>query len=277
MQKKEPARKKALLVKVLVAVFGSALVCFVLLGAPLWGVCLFLSLVAGLSAFELTKATGFVRQNYLIALSVLQAAGVVWAFAYELPASGWMFWMFGALALAFLPAVFSPRAATAQEGAAAVFASFAVPAVLSLFLVLCRLPDGRHTMLAPLVAAWSADSLALLGGMAFSRHKLNPRVSPNKTWEGFFCGVAGGALGMVIYALILRACGRPVSLWLFAALGAAGGMLGALGDLTFSAVKRSAGIKDFGTLMPEHGGALDRFDSVLFVLPLCAAVFPHVV
>ena len=136
-----------------------------------------------------------------------------------------------------------------------------------------QLENGRLLLLAPLVAAWAADSLALLGGMAFGKHKLCPRVSPNKTVEGFFCGIAGGAVGMLIYALILRACGHGVSLPLFIGVGAVGAVFGALGDLTFSAIKRSVGIKDFGTFMPEHGGVLDRFDSVLFALPVCVLAF----
>ena len=273
MKQASPARKKALLVKALVAVVGSAGSVCVLLMAPIWGVCIFLSVVAALAAYEFTTATRFVTHRYLVVLSVLHAVGVIWAAAYHLAPVWWGMWLFAAFALAFTPAVFTEKAADAQEGAAAVFAAFVPSGITALFLYLMQLENGRLLLLAPLVAAWAADSLALLGGMAFGKHKLCPRVSPNKTVEGFFCGILGGALGMLIYALILRACGHGVSLPLFIGVGAVGALFGALGDLTFSAIKRSVGIKDFGTFMPEHGGVLDRFDSVLFALPVCVLAF----
>ena len=273
MKQSSPARKKALLVKALVAVCGSAGSVCVLLMAPTWGVCIFLSVVAALAAYEFTTATRFVTHRYLVVLSVLQAVGVIWAAAYHLAPVWWGMWLFAAFMLAFTPAVFTEKAADAQEGAAAVFAAFVPSGITALFLYLLTLEGGRLLLLAPLVAAWSADSLALLGGMAFGKHKLCPRVSPNKTVEGFFCGIAGGAAGMLIYALILRACGHAAPLPLFIGVGAVGALFGALGDLTFSAVKRSVGIKDFGTFMPEHGGVLDRFDSVLFALPVCVLAF----
>ena len=267
------ARRHALLIKIIVAICGSALVAAILLLSPLWGICILLSIVAGGAAFELTVSTHWVTHRYLQALSILQATGVIWAFYFDLPPIGWLLWLFFAFLIAFTPAVFAEKAASAAEGAASLFAAFVIPAIQSLFLILFRLENGRIYLLVPLIAAWCGDSAALLCGMAFGKHKLCPRVSPNKTVEGFFCGIVGGALGMLIYGVILRTCGTDVSLPLFAAVGAVGALCGALGDLTFSAIKRSVGIKDYSSLMPEHGGILDRFDSVLFVLPLCAVWF----
>ena len=273
MKQSSNKRGGALAVKVIVAVCGSAMCAAILLKAPLWGICILLSVVTGGAAYELTAPTHFVTHRYLRILTVLQAIAVIWAIYAELPAVWWLLWIFCAFMLAFTPFVFTEKAAGAAEGAASLFASFIVPANTALFICLFRLENGRLLMLVPLIAAWCGDSLALLGGMAFGKHKLNPRISPNKTVEGFLCGIIGGALGMLLYGVILRACRHAVSLPVFSAVGAVGAACGALGDLTFSGIKRNVGIKDFGTFMPEHGGILDRFDSALFVLPVCTAAF----
>ena len=162
MKQSSPARKKALLVKALVAVCGSAGSVCVLLMAPTWGVCIFLSVVAALAAYEFTTATRFVTHRYLVVLTVLQAVGVIWAVAYRLPPVFWGVWLFSAFALAFTPAVFTEKAAGAHEGAAAVFAAFVPSGITALFLYLMQLPGGRVLLLSPLVAAWAADSPARL-------------------------------------------------------------------------------------------------------------------
>ena len=105
--------------------------------------------------------------------------------------------------------------------------------------------------------------------MFFGKHKLCPVISPNKTVEGAVGGVAATILFMIIYTLILRfAFHFRVNYFyaiLYAILGAAGSILG---DLTFSVIKRQAKIKDYGTILPGHGGILDRFDSTIVVAPL---------
>lgn len=122
------------------------------------------------------------------------------------------------------------------------------------------------------MAAFCSDALALFTGMALGRHKLAPLVSPHKTVEGAAGGLVGGMAGMAIFCLVYRAItGVNLGLPLCVALGLLGALLGELGDLSFSAVKRQYGIKDYGRLLPGHGGVLDRFDSVLFAAPvLCA-------
>ena len=86
--------------------------------------------------------------------------------------------------------------------------------------------------------------------------------------EGFFCGLAGGVLGMAIYGIVIHCIGHDVSWLSLLCFGLLGAAFGTVGDLFFSYIKREHGIKDFASIMPEHGGILDRFDSVVFVLPL---------
>ena len=133
---------------------------------------------------------------------------------------------------------------------------------------------GQFIVLLPLLAAWGADTCALFAGMLFGKHKLAPVVSPKKTVEGAVGGVVGGAVLVLIAALMMNALmGLEVPVWAALALGAAGAVLGEVGDLSFSVIKRQTGIKDYGHIFPGHGGVLDRFDSVLFVAPFAEILF----
>jgi CDP-diglyceride synthetase len=122
-----------------------------------------------------------------------------------------------------------------------------------------------------LIATVMNDTFAYFGGVLFGKHKMNPRVSPKKTWEGFFLGWFFGTALSLTFGLVLDACGYPllptltIDRWYYILiLSLALPLLADLGDLAFSLVKRSFGIKDFGTLLPGHGGILDRIDSVIF-------------
>ena len=133
---------------------------------------------------------------------------------------------------------------------------------------------GQFIVLLPLLAAWGADTCALFAGMLFGKHKLAPVVSPKKTVEGAVGGVVGGAVLVLIAALIMNALmGLEMPVWAALVLGAAGAVLGEVGDLSFSIIKRQTSIKDYGHIFPGHGGVLDRFDSVLFVAPFAEFLF----
>lgn len=127
-----------------------------------------------------------------------------------------------------------------------------------------RLEAGSPWMLfIPLSVCWAGDSAAYFAGVAFGRHRLAPAISPAKSWEGFFAGMAASMGGAVLAGTC--GAGLPVG-WMLLA-GAAGGAAGVLGDLFESALKRHAGVKDSGALLPGHGGFLDRFDSLLGAAP----------
>jgi phosphatidate cytidylyltransferase len=126
-----------------------------------------------------------------------------------------------------------------------------------------------HWLMIALLVSWAGDTAALYVGRAFGRHKLAPRVSPMKTWEGSVGSVAGGVLAAGIYAHFLI---PSAPLWAVLAVAAAGNIAGQLGDLCKSAFKRGAGVKDSGTTLPGHGGWLDRIDSSLFSIPVVYAL-----
>ncbi len=112
---------------------------------------------------------------------------------------------------------------------------------------------------------WAGDVAALYVGKLLGKHKLAPRVSPAKTWEGTFGSIAAA----IVFGLAFRRWLLPnAPLWQIIALSVVANIAGQLGDLTESALKRGAGVKDSGTLLPGHGGWLDRLDSSLFTLPV---------
>lgn len=143
--------------------------------------------------------------------------------------------------------------------------------------------DAIYFILLILGYAWGGDTAAYFAGCAFGKHKMAPVVSPHKTWEGAVGGVLGSIVaGVAITAVYAALNGGIVGLpmkelgWqyylLIIALGFIASILGILGDLFASAVKRQCGIKDYGTIFPGHGGILDRFDSVMFIAPVVAMI-----
>lgn len=124
---------------------------------------------------------------------------------------------------------------------------------------------NRHWLMFALLLSWAGDTAALYVGRAFGRHKLAPRVSPGKSWEGALASVAGAMLVGAVYAHYLVPATPPGTVLLLAAVG---NVAGQAGDLCESALKRGAGVKDSGSSLPGHGGWLDRMDSSLFSVPV---------
>ena len=161
--------------------------------------------------------------------------------------------------------VFNPRANIADVGVSVfgpVYTSFTLSCIV---LVRAATPGiGIENALLSLIvigAMWAEDSMAYLIGSAFGAHKMAPRISPNKSWEGFFGGLVGCLIIWCVGAAF-HVCGLS---WPLAIIcGLCEGVVSVMGDLFESRVKRGVGVKDSGNLLPGHGGLLDRMDSVLF-------------
>jgi phosphatidate cytidylyltransferase len=139
------------------------------------------------------------------------------------------------------------------------------------FILLRALPDGLWWLLATLTAMWLADTGAYAFGRRFGRHKMAPRLSPKKTWEGFAGSVVAGIAGGGVLSVFWGLGAGPDSLlnWQTGAVvGGLVGLLGPVGDLGVSMLKRQAGAKDAGRLIAGHGGMLDRIDSWLVAIPV---------
>ena len=152
---------------------------------------------------------------------------------------------------------------------AGIFGGLLFPLMLSCLLRLRMGELGQVMVWLPLAISFGSDTFALFAGMAFGRHKLAPHVSPKKTVEGGVGGLLGGVLGMMLlHAVGSWILGSNFLSWgQILALGHLGSVIDQIGDLSFSVIKREFGVKDYGKLLPGHGGVLDRFDSVTFVAP----------
>lgn len=133
---------------------------------------------------------------------------------------------------------------------------------------------GTALVFFPLVVTWVGDSAAMLGGRAIGGAKLAPTISPGKTRSGAVAGLVGAAAVAPLFALwLLPKVGILLGLWQATAMALVLGVIGQLGDLAESLFKREAGVKDSSSLIPGHGGILDRFDSLYLVLPIAALCY----
>ncbi len=179
-----------------------------------------------------------------------------------------------------------PLATGFPAAAAATFGFLYIAAPLAMLVQLRQQGSGAFLILYVLIVVWMGDTVAYYTGRALGRHKLAPRISPGKTWEG----TLGSFLGAIVCGTLVFAYSRQISsglisiglltraqaylppqippLWHFAALSAVINVAAQIGDLAESLIKRGAGVKDSGAILPGHGGMLDRIDALLFAAPV---------
>lgn len=157
----------------------------------------------------------------------------------------------------------------AGQVTAAFFSVVYVAIMLSCIYEIRIMEKGVYLVWLVFFASWGCDTCAYCVGKLFGRHKMTPKLSPKKSVEGAIGGVAGAALLGAIYGAVMA---KPMDgegyILEFALICAVGGLISMIGDLSASAIKRNYGIKDYGKLIPGHGGIMDRFDSVIFIAPV---------
>ena len=226
-------------------------------------------LIGAVGARELLRGTGLVEQPRLTTYAMIMAFFVslwscMWS-VYSLLLLG----VFGFFCILFAELLLFHSELTFEKVAMTFIAGGVIPFLLSAVVRIHNQTYGRILILLPFVIAFSSDTFAYFAGRAFGRHKLAPKISPNKTVEGLFGGILGAVLGVVIYCVVADKVLHLEIKYLYVPVYGILGSLGAVfGDLCFSAVKRQTGIKDYGNLIPGHGGVLDRFDSMVVVAPL---------
>lgn len=134
-----------------------------------------------------------------------------------------------------------------------------------------QISGGEYAVWLIFIGSWGSDTMAYVVGRKLGKTKIAPKLSPKKSLEGLIGGIVGAALIGIIFAVIFRtqlleSFSNPILI--FGLTGAIGSVVSQIGDMAASAIKRNKGIKDYGTLIPGHGGILDRFDSVIFIAPI---------
>jgi phosphatidate cytidylyltransferase len=196
---------------------------------------------------------------------------------------GWSWFLAGLWLIAVLSIALARRTPTEHPLTATAITVLAVSytAGLPSFLIAIRhltMPQrswaGAWLVFLPLVITWVCDTAAMFGGRAFGGPKLWPSVSPGKTWSGSASGVVGALVTFPLMSrLVLEPVGVRIPLPQGLVFAAVLGIVGQVGDLAESLFKREVGVKDSSSLIPGHGGVLDRFDSLYFVLPASAALY----
>ena len=158
----------------------------------------------------------------------------------------------------------------ARQIMATIFAFFYAPVMLSYIYLTRCLTHGIYIVWLIFVSSWITDTAAYAVGMLIGKHKMTPKLSPKKSVEGAIGGLVGAALVGCLYGWILKKMGimEVTNFVAYPIIATAGAVISMIGDLAASAVKRNYDIKDYGHLIPGHGGILDRFDSVIFTAPI---------
>ena len=256
--------------RIMVAVICVPLILLIFFGLPPICIPIMFSLLSMIGVHEVLWSTGFVKHARISGYSIV-FAGLVPFWVYF--GSDEKLFLLGILCyvtLVFVEALASHYTVTLEKMGGAFFFSIMIPFFLSSFVRIDAIPEiGVYYILLPLVAAFMSDACALFAGMAFGKHKLAPELSPHKTVEGAVGGFAGAIVFCCLYGLVMQLCFQlRVSYLLLALYGALGSIIAQIGDLSFSYIKRQYHLKDFGNILPGHGGVLDRFDSVIFCAPL---------
>lgn len=243
----------------------------ILPGGPILAVTLYL--ISNVAFLELTKACGIHTGEKLNALEI---TGILAIAAYYLliffaqPHTYFMITVILLLMALMFVYVFAFPRFTANQIMATYFSLIYAPVMLSFIFLTRQLEYGVYLVWMIFISSWISDTCAYLVGVLIGKHKLVPQLSPKKTIEGSIGGILGSALVGALFGFLLldkTLGGNQFGVMLFV-IGAIGSVISQVGDLAASAIKRNHEIKDYGSLIPGHGGIMDRFDSVIFTAPM---------
>ena len=242
---------------------------FLVLVAPKGLAALVYAVLMAIGTYELLYRTGLVRHHRLVTYSSIMAFVVtMWSHFGAIHAYLLLLLLLFAVALFSEMMMDHVKVRISMLGEC-FLGGFLVPFLLTAVVRILTLKLGRYFALIPFIIACVNDAGAYFVGMRWGRHKLAPVVSPNKTIEGMLGGIGAAVVSMLVYCLLLQIVEDFRINYFYALIyGVVGACAGVFGDLCFSIIKRQTGIKDYGNLIPGHGGVLDRLDSLMTVAPL---------
>lgn len=259
--------------RVIAAVVLLPLLLIVLIALPPVVAGVLLAAVCAIAAYELLWGTKLVKHLRLVAYTMLAAAATgLWCyFGYPY---GWG--LIGSLvfcSLLLCEMLLAKTKLRFEKVLICIAGGMLIPYLLGAIIRIRNMELGVVYVLLPFLISFISDSGAYFVGIFFGKHKLAPSISPKKTVEGMFGGIAAAIFGMMIFGLVLSlGFDQRVNYLIAIVYGIMGSLASVLGDLTFSVIKRQTGIKDYGNLIPGHGGILDRLDSMTIVAPLTEAL-----
>lgn len=253
-------------------IFAVVYLTFLLILPPV-GLACGMAFVCALAAYELLRATKAANHRIMYQTTVVASAIIPLGYCFGRGEQALRLSLLAILIGLFFTAVRyyedGENNVRYEQIMTCLFAGVLIPYCLSSLVQLRIMENGRFLVLLPVICANLTDVGAYFVGMFLGKHRGVTRVSPNKSLEGYVGGILFGCLIMMLYGLVLRRfAGLEVSMPILALYGLAGSAVTELGDLSFSLIKRQHGVKDYGDLMPGHGGMMDRFDSTVFAAPM---------
>ncbi|MBE7041982.1 MAG: phosphatidate cytidylyltransferase [Ruminococcaceae bacterium] len=249
--------------RILSAAVALVLLFAVLLCGNMWILKIAVGIIGAIGLFELYRAFEYQVHKELTWVGML--LGFLIPFLPSVNSIVTVLFFYALFGIAVM--VFRPQQLSFSDVTNFLVFQIYVPCALSCLVSVRETEFGAYAIWLILGGAWLTDTFAYFVGCAFGKRKLCPVISPNKTIAGAVGGMTGTALSALIYGFVLNRY-FTVSLIPLAFLGICLGIVAQFGDLTASKIKRERGIKDFGHLMPGHGGVIDRFDSILFTAPM---------
>ena len=257
--------------RILVAVIAIPILLLIIFFTPVWVLGIVVGGIAACAAWELLYCAEKELKPRMAVYAAISAFCIPFCCAVFPPERVYEIILFLLFAVMFCELMISFRQEVTlhlETVTVVLLAGGIMPILLAAIVRLGAREYGSVYALLPFVAAFSSDSGAYFAGTFLGKHKLTPRLSPHKTIEGSIGGFLAAIVLMLVYGLVLKAEKFEVNFLVMGIYGFLGSLACQLGDLSFSAVKRLCGVKDYGNLIPGHGGMLDRFDSMFWTAAL---------